>query len=99
MAAVPTLIRVRVPGREYQTVELVLGLSESGVERAVALAVRLAVNSFGLKSDTDGRTAGFHAGLTGDWTAVSLSGEFSWAQLLLHPSLIYISPGFRVWCL
>ena len=51
MAATLTLIRVRVPGREYRTVELVPGLSEGGVERAVALAVGLVVNTFGLKSD------------------------------------------------
>ena len=72
MAAAPTLIRVRVHGGDYHTVELAPGMSELGVEKAVAGALRLAVGTFVLESDADRRSAGFHAGLTGDWTAVPL---------------------------
>ena len=72
MAAAPTLLRVRVPCGPYKIVELVPGLSSLDVKEAVAGALRLAVGTFILESDEDGRAAGFHAGLTGDWTAVLL---------------------------
>ena len=72
MAAAPTLIRVRVHGGDYHTVELAPGMSELVVKEVVAGALRLAVGTFVLESDADRRSAGFHAGLTGDWTAVPL---------------------------
>ena len=72
MAAAPTLIRVRIHGGDYHTVELAPGMSSLDVKEAVAGALRLAVGTFVLESDADRRSAGFHAGLTGDWTTVPL---------------------------
>ena len=66
MAAAPTL-NVRVPDGRYKFVELAPGMSCLYVERAVAGALRLAVDTFILESDADGRAGGFHAGLTGYW--------------------------------
>ena len=74
MAATPTLIRVRIPGGPYAIVEIAIEMSDLGVKQTVARAVGLPVDTFGLKSDTDGRIAGFHSRLTGDWTAIALLG-------------------------
>ena len=72
MAAAPTLLNVRIPGGHYESVELVPELSPQDVKEIVAGAVGLPVGTFILKSDADGRTTGFHAGLTGNWTTVLL---------------------------
>ena len=72
MAAAPTLIRVRVRGGDYHTVELAPGMSSLDVKEVVAGALGLAVGTFVLQSDADGRSAGFHTGLAGDWTTVPL---------------------------
>lgn len=69
MAAATSLVRVRVPGGGYETVEIVHGMIPFDVREAVGFADSLRSRDFGLKSDANGRTAGFHAGLTGDWTA------------------------------
>lgn len=73
MAAAPTLMYVRVGHEPYKTVELAPGLCALDVERAVAGAVELPLFTFTLKSDADGRTAAFHAGLTGYWTTITFS--------------------------
>lgn len=73
MAALVT-IRVRFDGGAYQRVRLAPGMSEGGVERAVAGAVGLAVGTFFIR-DADGVVEGFHAGLAGDYDAVLLPGQ------------------------
>ena len=88
MAAAPTLIRVRVHGGDYHTVELAPGMSSLDVKEAVAGALRLAVGTFVLESDDDGRSAGFHAGLTGNWTAI----------LLLAPAAVPAAQGKCIVC-
>jgi len=74
MAAPPVApFRVRFGAGECQLVRLAPGMSEAGIERAVALATGLAVGTFGLR-DAEG-VSGFHAGLAGDWDAVLLPGQ------------------------
>jgi len=71
MAAPPVApFRVRYGDGAFQLVRLAPGMSEAGIERAVALATGLAVGTFGLR-DAEG-VSGFHAGLAGDWEAVLL---------------------------
>ena len=47
-------------------------MSSLDVKETVAGALRLAVGTFILESDADGRAVSFHSGLTGGWTAILL---------------------------
>ena len=76
MAAPPVApFRVRFGDGAFQLVLLPPGASEAGIERAVALAMGLAVGTFGIRNLASGATSPFHAGLAGDWDAVLLPGQ------------------------
>lgn len=68
-AALP--LRVCVQGGAYRTIRIGPRAASIDVERAIALAVRLPVGTFGLENDT-GVSTTIDADLTGDWTAVPL---------------------------
>lgn len=75
MLAARTLLRVRAPDGPYKTIVHVPGASTFDVKIAVAVAVGMPVDTFGLENDT-GVTVP-HAELTGDWTAVAVRGKFA----------------------
>ena len=75
MAARPVApFRVRDLDGGWHPVDLVPGISEAGVEKAIAAVVRLAPGTFGLVNVAGGGAA-FHAGLAGDWEAVLLPAQ------------------------
>ena len=66
--------RVRFGNGAFLPVILSPGASETGIERAVALRVNLAVGTFAIQNK-DGVPSTFHAGLVGDWDVVPLPGQ------------------------
>jgi hypothetical protein len=73
MAAAPQLRVSDLTGAKH-AVRLVLGASETSVEKAIALAVGLQVGTFGLKN-AEGVSTVMDSTLTGDWIAVLLLAQ------------------------
>ena len=67
--------RVRYGGGGWHEVYLAPGASETGIERAVAGQVNLAVGTFAIRSAATQATSTFHEGLVGDWDVVPLPGQ------------------------